>query len=91
MPHDRSTPTRRDFLKTASTGLAVGLVGRAVPAMAAPDYDLAVVSGDPAAATRKAVEALGGMSRFVGKGNRVVLKPNMSFASGPDRASNTHP
>jgi len=91
VPHDRSTPTRRDFLKTASTGLAVGLVGRAMPAMAAPDYDLAVVSGDPAAATRKAVEALGGMSRFVQKGQRVVLKPNMSFASGPDRASNTHP
>ncbi len=31
------------------------------------------------------------MSRFVQKGQRVVLKPNMSFASGPDRASNTHP
>jgi uncharacterized protein (DUF362 family) len=91
VPHDRSTPTRRDFLKTASTGLAVGLVGRAVPASAAPEHDLAVVSGDPAAATRKAVEALGGMSRFVRKGQRVVLKPNMSFATGPDRASNTHP
>jgi uncharacterized protein (DUF362 family) len=91
VPHDRSTPTRRDFLKTASIGLAVGLVGRAMPATAAPDYDLVVVSGDPAAATRKALEALGGMSRFVQKGQRVVLKPNMSFASGPDRASNTHP
>lgn len=91
MPHDRSTPTRREFLKTASTSLAVGLVGRAMPALAAPDHDLVVVSGDPAAATRKAVEALGGMSRFVQKGQRVVLKPNMSFASGPERASNTHP
>lgn len=91
MPHDRSTPTRRDFLKTASTGLAVGLVARAMPAVAAPEHDLAVVSGDPAMATRKAVEALGGMARFVQKGQRVVLKPNMSFASGPDRASNTHP
>lgn len=91
MPHDRSTPTRRDFLKTASSGIAVGLVGRSMPACAAPDYDLAVISGDGAAATRKAIEVLGGMSRFVQKGNRVVLKPNMSFASGPDRASNTHP
>lgn len=91
MPHDRSTPTRRDFLKTASTGLAVGLVGRAMPAMAAPDYDLAVVSGHASAATRKAIEALGGMSRFVQKGQRVAIKPNMSFASGPDRASNTSP
>jgi uncharacterized protein (DUF362 family) len=91
VPRDRSTPTRRDFLKTASTGLAAGFVGRAMPAMAAPDYDLAVVSGDASAATRKAVEALGGMSRFVKKGQRVAIKPNMSFASGPERASNTSP
>jgi uncharacterized protein (DUF362 family) len=62
-----------------------------MPAVAAPDYDLAVVSGDASAATRKAIEALGGMSRFVKKGQRVAIKPNMSFASGPDRASNTSP
>jgi uncharacterized protein (DUF362 family) len=31
------------------------------------------------------------MARFVRAGQRVVLKPNMSFASGPERASNTHP
>ncbi len=83
--------SRRDFLKTASTGLAVGLAGRPLPVSAAPDYDLAVVSGDGAAATRTAIEALGGMSRFVQKGQRVVIKPNMSFASGPERASNTSP
>jgi len=91
MPHEHSRPTRRDFLKTASTGLAAGLVGRSLPLHAAPHPDLAVVSGDPAAAARRAVEALGGMSRFVQTGDRVVLKPNMSFASGPERASNTHP
>jgi uncharacterized protein (DUF362 family) len=91
MPHDRPTPTRRDFLKTASSGLAAGFVGPSMPSLAAPDYDLAVISGEAAVATRKAVEVLGGMSRFVQKGHRVVLKPNMSFASGPDRAANTHP
>ncbi len=91
MPRDRAGVSRRDFLRAASTGLAVGLAGRSIGASAAPDYDLVVISGDPAAATRKAIEALGGMSRFVQKGQRVVLKPNMSFASGPDRASNTHP
>jgi uncharacterized protein (DUF362 family) len=91
VPKDRPTPTRRDFLKTASSGLAVGLVGRSLPAAAAPEYDLAVMSGDPGTATRKAIEALGGMSRFVQKGQRVAIKPNMSFASGPDRASNTSP
>jgi uncharacterized protein (DUF362 family) len=91
MSRHRAGVSRRDFLKTASGGLAAGLVGRALPAAAAPEHDLMVVSGDPAVATRKAIEALGGMSRFVQKGQRVVLKPNMSFASGPDRASNTHP
>jgi len=91
MPKAREGVSRRDFLKTASTGLAVGLAGRSRGASAAPSHDLVVISGDPAAAAHRAVDALGGMSRFVQKGDRVVLKPNMSFASGPDRASNTHP
>lgn len=91
MPNAREGVSRRDFLKTASTGLVVGLAGRSRGASAAPSHDLVVISGDPAAATHRAVEALGGMARFVQKGDRVVLKPNMSFASGPDRASNTHP
>jgi uncharacterized protein (DUF362 family) len=46
---------------------------------------------DPGVITRSAVDALGGITRFVKPGNRVVIKPNMSFASGPDSASNTHP
>ncbi len=82
--------TRRDLLRGAAAGLALGLPGLSRPAGAA-EPDLAVITGEPGAAARKAVEAFGGMSRFVQKGNRVVLKPNMSFASGPDRASNTHP
>jgi uncharacterized protein (DUF362 family) len=55
------------------------------------DCDLAVISGDPAGATKKALEAMGGISRFVNKGQGVVLKPNMSFANTPDRGSTTHP
>ncbi len=82
--------TRREVLRGAAAGLALSLPGLPHPAGAVPP-DLAVISGDPAAATRRAVEALGGMSRFVQKGQRVVLKPNMSFASGPERAANTHP
>jgi uncharacterized protein (DUF362 family) len=87
----RPGTTRRNFLKAAAAGLALGLPGR--PLLAAPvtDHDLVVVSGDPAAATRKALEAMGGIGRFVQKGQRVVLKPNMSFANPPERASTTHP
>ena len=87
---DSTGITRRDLLRGAAAGLALGLPDLPRPA-GAGEPDLAVIAGEPGAAARKAVEALGGMSRFVQKGNRVILKPNMSFASGPDRASNTHP
>jgi uncharacterized protein (DUF362 family) len=55
------------------------------------DVDLAVISGEPSSATKKALEALGGISRFVKKGQRIVLKPNMSFSNPPDLGSTTHP
>jgi uncharacterized protein (DUF362 family) len=87
---DSTGITRRDLIYGAAAGLAVSLPGLPRPAGAA-EPDLVAITGEPGAAARKAVDALGGMSRFVRKGNRVVLKPNMSFASGPDRASNTHP
>jgi uncharacterized protein (DUF362 family) len=50
-----------------------------------------VIFGEPAAATKKALETLGGISRFVKKGHRVVLKPNMSFARTPEFGATTHP
>jgi len=83
--------TRRKFLKTAAAGMALGLVGRPPFSFAKEEYDLAVISGDPVAATKKALEGVGGISRFVKKGQRVVLKPNMSFARTPDFSATTHP
>lgn len=54
--------------------------------------DLVISHGrNPDTITRAAVDALGGMKRFVKPGARVVIKPNMSFASGPQSAANTHP
>jgi len=85
------TITRRKFLKTAAAGMALGLVGSPSFSFAKEEYDLAVVSGEPVAATRKALEALGGISHFVKKGQRVVLKPNMSFSRTPEFAATTHP
>jgi len=75
----------------AAAGVLLSLPGRPAFLMAKEDYDLVVISGDPGSATRKAIEALGGMARFVKKGQRVVLKPNMSFAKGPNFGCNTHP
>ncbi len=91
MTDDAHSMTRRELLAGAAAGLVVGMPSLPQSARAAAEPELAVISGDPAAAARKAIETLGGMARFVQKGQRVVLKPNMSFASGPDRASNTHP
>lgn len=88
--HDH-TITRRKFLKTAVAGVALGLAGRPSFSEAKEEYDLVAISGEPVAATRKALEAMGGLSRFVKKGQRVVLKPNMSFSNTPDRGSTTHP
>jgi uncharacterized protein (DUF362 family) len=83
--------TRRKFLKGAAAGVALGLAGRPPLAIAREDVDLAVISGDPVTATRKAIEALGGISRFVKKGQTVVLKPNMSFTRAPEFGATTHP
>ena len=83
--------TRRQFLKATSAGVAFGMAGRSLVSRAAEEYDLAVISGEPATATKKALEAVGGISRFVEKGRRVVLKPNMSFARTPDFGATTHP
>lgn len=91
MAHHHYGTTRRGFLKAAAAGVALGLHGRGSSAGTAGDQDLVVISGDPAAATRMALEAMGGIGRFVQKGQRVVLKPNMSFANPPERASTTHP
>lgn len=93
-------PTRRDFLKSsARMGF---LLAAGYPLMSISNkvwgstgisgpIDLAVVTGDPAKAVLKAVDLLGGIERFVKKGQRVVIKPNMSFAKTPEEASNTNP
>ncbi len=92
MPDRNRGMNRREFLKNAAAaGLVAGL-SRQVPfAMAQGNHDLAVIAGSPSAATQKALEVMGGISRFVKKGQKVVLKPNMSFARPPEGASNTHP
>jgi uncharacterized protein (DUF362 family) len=72
-------------------GATLALSGHPPLLQAKGDYDLVVISGEPAAATKKALEALGGASRFVKKGYQVVLKPNMSFARTPEFGATTHP
>lgn len=40
---------------------------------------------------RKAIGLLGGIERFVQKGNRVLLKPNLLYGKTPEKAVTTHP
>ncbi|MFC1534747.1 DUF362 domain-containing protein [Thermodesulfobacteriota bacterium] len=87
---------RREFLKYQVKGalfLVAGSSGLIVPGtgLAAGVPDIAVVKGPPGSATRAAVELMGGMGSFVKQGNRVVIKPNMSFPNPPEMASTTHP
>ncbi|MEW5774413.1 MAG: DUF362 domain-containing protein [Thermodesulfobacteriota bacterium] len=88
--------TRREFLKWQAAGaawLAAGASGLLAPSSVLADAapDLAAATGSPAAATRAAVELLGGMKAFVKPGQKVLIKPNMSFAQGVDSATTTHP
>ncbi|NWG02484.1 MAG: DUF362 domain-containing protein [Syntrophaceae bacterium] len=83
--------TRRTFLKTAMVGATLALSRNPPFLQAREEYDLAVISGEPVAATKKALEAIGGISHFVKKGQRVILKPNMSFTRTPEFGATTHP
>jgi uncharacterized protein (DUF362 family) len=55
-----------------------------------PDL-VAVKGGSPGAMFDRGMKAAGGMGRFVRKGQRVVIKPNMSWDVPPDGAANTSP
>ncbi len=53
---------------------------------------VAVAEGkDYALITRKAIDALGGMKRFVKPGQVVVVKPNMGWDRSAEQGANTHP
>jgi len=53
---------------------------------------IVIVHGtDPALNVRTAIDRMGGMSRFIGPDDVVVVKPNIGFDRAPDQAANTHP
>ncbi|MBI5879224.1 MAG: DUF362 domain-containing protein [Chloroflexi bacterium] len=84
---------------TPATRAATALPTKAqpTPVAAAPTAPvgtyLAVARGDdPAELARRAVRALGGMERFVQKGQSVLVKPNICVAyHGPEYAATTNP
>lgn len=83
---------RRDFIKSTGvlTLLAPVLVREALATTDQPLVSVAEGSDYPAI-TRKAINAVGGMKRFVKAGDVVVVKPNMGWDRTVDLAANTHP
>jgi uncharacterized protein (DUF362 family) len=74
---------------TPTTG-TVGATATVEPP--APLPDLAVWKGDdPEANVRAAIAALGGMERFVKRGAKVVVKPNVLTGRAPKFATTTNP
>lgn len=92
---------RREFLKktvkgslVAGTALVFGtLPNRAVAAPASPaPFDLvAVKGGEPEVMFDRAIASLGGMGKFVPKGAKVLVKPNIGWDVSPERGADTHP
>jgi uncharacterized protein (DUF362 family) len=87
---------RRDFLiGLAAGGAALRWAPRifAGPAGApAEALALAAVEGEsPAAITKEAIALLGGMKRFIRKGDKVLIKPNIGWDRTPEMAACTNP
>jgi uncharacterized protein (DUF362 family) len=90
---------RRQFLVRGAVGTAAALVGGNLGRLIAsplPDaqsqFDLVAVRGaEPDAMFDAAMSAYGGMAKFVHKGQRVLVKPNIGWDVDVARAGNTHP
>jgi uncharacterized protein (DUF362 family) len=76
-----------------------GDFSRGVTSAALPDFSeksagpkMAIVTGqDRAAMVRRALEAMGGIGRFIKRGDRVMLKVNAAFAAPAVLSATTHP
>jgi uncharacterized protein (DUF362 family) len=83
---------RRDFMKDLTLGSMLLRFGPSLLAQAKNDAALAIVQGEsPAAITKEALAAIGGMKRFVARGDKVMLKPNIGWDRTPELAACTNP
>ena len=95
---DRRQFLRKGFIFSTLAGMYASTIGR-IPAFSATrqagaggNYDLvAVRGGEPVEMYRKAMVEMGGMQRFVRRGQTVVVKPNIGWDVSPERAANTNP
>lgn len=91
---------RRDFLKTSVVagaalsldfkGLQAALSTNTMAVEQVPEM-VAVMGGEPEAMLDKALETLGGIDKYIKKGQKVVIKPNIGWDRTPELAGNTNP
>ena len=99
-----SYSSRREFLAAcAAAGAALKLGPFALDALAAPGPSLSIahfksspqqpaaIADEARRLTREAVNGLGGMSRFVQRGDTVWVKPNIGWNRQPEQAATTNP
>ncbi|NOR21324.1 MAG: DUF362 domain-containing protein [Candidatus Aminicenantes bacterium] len=83
---------RRDFIKDMAVGSLLMKFHPSLLAQKKIPPDLAWIQGDsPALITREALSSLGGVKRFVSRGDVVVVKPNIGWDRTPKLAACTNP
>lgn len=86
---------RRKFLKTTALGTAaITFPLGANYLFADKNQETQVVfvsNGEPETLVKTALKELGGIEKFITKGDNVVIKPNMGWDRTPELAANTNP
>ncbi|UCD05770.1 MAG: DUF362 domain-containing protein [candidate division WOR-3 bacterium] len=84
--------TRRDFIKIGAGAALFTLLPRSL--MSADNKNMPVIGvaeGDNSKLVKAAVDLVGGIDKFMKKGDVVCIKPNLSFASNIDCGATTNP
>jgi uncharacterized protein (DUF362 family) len=83
---------RRDFLKNVAVGSLLASVPSRLLTQEGGLPDLAMIQGDsPGQITKEAITAVGGIKRFIAKGDVVIVKPNIGWDRTPEQAACTNP
>ncbi len=86
--------TRREFLKLSAGGVVVTLFPK--PFFGSEEQTITgpligVARGEKSKLVKAAIDAIGGIEMFIKEGDRVCIKPNISFAANVDCGATTSP
>lgn len=82
--------SRRNFLKIGTGAVLASLLPKSLAGL--PEQNkpvIAVAHGDNSKLVQAAVNALGGIDKFISPGDRICIKPNISFAANIDCGATT--